>query len=101
MKVKFIKNIKSLEKAFDTKFRKILNLGQRFEPESKQNLVHHEDHWSYDVYDLKSYSDGFCHTFNPLKPQPKGKGYFLSLYLGHHELMKDNWRLKQFNLVFS
>ena len=64
-------------------------LGQRFKPEDRNNQIFNEKHWSNDLYDLRRFSDGFCHTFDPLGPQGRGKGHFLSLYLGHDELMKN------------
>ena len=63
--------------------------GQRFEPKNKHNLIFNEKHWSNDLYDLRLFTDGFCHTFDPLIPQERGRGHILSLYLGYHELMRD------------
>ena len=67
-------------------------LGQKFEPKHTSNKANHNRYWTYDVYDFRSWYDGFCHTFNPLETQPFDKGYNLDLYLGHSKLFNDHLR---------
>ena len=58
-------------------------LGQKLEPSNQWNQIRNEKLWRDDVYDLKYWYDGLCHTFLPKEHQPKGRGYFTSFYLGH------------------
>ena len=67
-------------------------LGQKFEPNHTSNKANHNRYWTFDVYDFRSWYDGFCHTFNPLETQPFDKGYNLDLYLGHLKLFNDHLR---------
>lgn len=75
--------------------------GQQFVPESTHNRVNDERYWRDDVYDLRTWYDGWCHTFRPVEVQPRGKGHVLAFYLGHDHLMNhlESLSLKQFSLV--
>ena len=75
--------------------------GQKFVPENIHNRVNDETYWRDEVYDLRTWYDGWCHTFKPLEIMPKGKGYVLAFYLGHDHLMNhlSKVEFKQFSLV--
>ena len=63
-------------------------VGQPFVPDNIYNQAHNSKFWSYDAYDLRTWYDGFCHTFTPVvETQPVGPYYTLNFYLGHHPLM--------------
>ena len=64
-------------------------LGQPFRPDNIYNQAHNPKFWSYDAYDLRTWYDGFCHTFTPVETQPMGPSYTLSFYLGHRNLMNE------------
>ena len=75
--------------------------GQRFIPENIHNRVNDEQFWRDEVYDLRTWYDGWCHTFRPVEVQPRGKGHVLAFYLGHDHLMNHlpNTFFKQFSVV--
>ena len=75
-------------------------LGQPFVPDNIYNQAHNSKFWSYDAYDLRTWYDGFCHTFTPsVETQPSGPYYTLNFYLGHPHLK--NYLRKMNNLTFS
>ena len=90
--------------AFGIIFPSILrknNSGQKFEPSSVYNLGQFDDLWKTDIYDLRSWYDGHCHTFLPTETQKRSLGSKMSLFLGHRSIF-DNYEgpmLKQFNVV--
>ena len=59
--------------------------GDPFEPSSKHNLARDDfmDIWASDIYDLRTFDDGFCHTYNPIRKQSTGFDFRLGLFLGH------------------
>ena len=75
--------------------------GQGFVPESIHNRVNDDRYWRDEVYDLRTWYDGWCHTFRPVEVQPRGKGHVLAFYLGHDHLMNHlpSTFLKQFSVV--
>ena len=52
---------------------------------------------------LRSWYDGYCHTFDPGETQPRSLGSRLSLYLGHRDIVKNyhGVMFRQFTVVFN
>ena len=77
--------------------------GQKFVPSNVHNLAQYEDQWTSEIYDLRSWYDGYCHTFDPKETQRRSLASKLSLFLGHRELL-NNYKgimFKQFTLVLK
>ena len=77
--------------------------GQKFVPSNVHNLAQYEDQWTSEIYDLRSWYDGYCHTFDPKETQPRSLASKLSLFLGHRTLL-NNYKgimFKQFTLVLT
>ena len=73
-----------------------------FEPTHEKNLALYSENWVTNIYDLRSYYDGFCHTFNPAEAQKRRQNSKLSLYLGHDSIINNYGRMfKQFNVVIQ
>ena len=53
-----------------------------------------------DIYDLRTWDDGYCHTFNPEQKQDKGFNSRLGLFLGHQIFNSNNlkFNFKSFSL---
>lgn len=52
---------------------------------------------------MRSWYDGYCHTFDPKETQRRSWASKLSLYLGHREILK-NYKgvmFRQFNVVIE
>ena len=62
--------------------------GELFEPSSKHNLAKKEfvEAWDSDIYDMRTYDDGYCHTFNPEEKQDLSFDFRLGLFLGHQSM---------------
>ena len=77
--------------------------GQKFVPSSVHNLGQYSSEWRTDLYDLRSWYDGYCHTWEPRHTQKRSLDSKLSLYLGHRDVF-DNYEgmmFKQFNVVIE
>ena len=76
--------------------------GQKFAPSNVHNLGQYDDQWTSDIYDMRSWYDGYCHTFDPRETQRRSLGSKLSFYLGHRELLNNdkNAMFKQFTVVY-
>ena len=75
--------------------------GQKFAPSNVHNLGQYDDQWISDIYDMRSWYDGYCHTFDPRETQRRSLGSKLSFYLGHRELLNNDKdaMFKQFTVV--
>ena len=69
--------------------------GELIGPESPYNLaaLKHREHWYSNFYDLSSYENGYCHTFNPPEksvPGLENRMYFMinnvSAYLSAYDI---------------
>ena len=60
--------------------------GQVFLPSHPSNLADKEEWWTTDIYDLRTWYDGFCHTFHPPDTQDVSSGRLLGIYLGHDNI---------------
>ena len=60
--------------------------GEVFHPSHPSNLANHQEWWTTDIYDLRTWYDGFCHTFHPPDTQAVSSGRLLGLYLGHDNI---------------
>ena len=55
--------------------------GEPFEPSSDHNLAKKEfdEFWESDIYDLRTWDSGYCHTYNPPKHISTDFHYFLAI----------------------
>ena len=60
--------------------------GEVFLSSHPANLANHHTFWTTDIYDLRTWYDGFCHTFHPPDTQDVSSGRLLGLYLGHDNI---------------
>ena len=49
-------------------------------------MANYDEWWTTDIYDLRTWYDGFCHTFHPPDTQDVSSGRVLGLYLGHDHI---------------
>ena len=77
--------------------------GQKFVPSNVHNLGQNSSNWKTDIYDLRSWYDGFCHTLDPKHTQKRALSSKLSIYLGHRDVFDtyDGIMFKQFNVVMK
>ena len=75
--------------------------GQLFVPSDPTNRAQYDQNWLRNIYDLRSYYDGHCHTFNPDETQSRRQQSRLSLYLGQHSAFQNypGRMFKQFSVV--
>ena len=64
--------------------------GELFEPSSNHNLAKEEfdDVWASDIFDMRAFDDGYCHTYNPPNKTTSNFKFRLGLFLGHSAIMK-------------
>ena len=62
--------------------------GEVFEPSNVFNLAREEskEQWISDMYDLRTYDDGFCHSFNPRGEHGLQFDFRLGFFLGHQSM---------------
>jgi hypothetical protein len=63
--------------------------GDLFEPSNENNLAEDdfENIWDSDIYDLRHYNDGFCHTYNPKGKQSTSFDFRMGLFIGMSQKM--------------
>ena len=61
--------------------------GDDFGPSSNHNLAREDilDVWDSDIYDLRTWNHGFCHTYNPPSTLSPSFDFRLGLFLGFNE----------------
>ena len=59
--------------------------GESFEPSNIHNLANEDfnEFWESDIFDLRTYDNGYCHTYNPPKATTTNFDFRLGLFLGH------------------
>ena len=64
--------------------------GETAEPGSKFNIVSQSDLWEQNFYDMRSWSAGFCHTYNPPEESGIGVKDRIAILLGNHNDKQGN-----------
>ena len=64
--------------------------GTQFHPAAPENQAGtgaEVQEWEEDVYDLRTWESGHCHTYSPAQSRPTGSDFRLSLFLGNRQVV--------------